>query len=634
MKRLFGNEKFLLIAICLTAYVGYLAYGIYRSYEVAIRDRQTVEQIVSSEELILQLTPSLRNLNRSVLNLQLPDHYGSSLFADQVTIHDLDPDGSPEQERAGSDGGIHVQLAHWKVSKSSQVSTPAKLRMWEPLLQDVDYFRRAKFYIIRGEVDPGDNGLFDADVGFSGVALLRDGRWQGVKAKQHVRWRLVGDGDAGDWLIDTWQLKKLETSHSEQMLFTEVAEQVLPRRADRQNALISAQDDLVISHVRSGEVRLPTPAHRKYFAITAGMQHPALSVVDIDRDGWDDLYLMTRYQRNQLLHNRGDGTFVDIAPSLGLDVEGVSTGAVFADFDNDGDADLMLGRTLERSRYFINEGGRFVDCSESHVAEPLPYLVTSASAADYNGDGLLDVYLCTYAFPADGKKKVHDWANKMLPPDQARYVIGLYDDEQFGYHRFINSIGPPNVLLVNRGEGRFEVAPESKQLAQWLNSFQATWSDFDNDGDPDLYVSNDFASDFLFRNDRAAGFKDITLEAGGEEMAGFGMGASWGDYDNDGHQDLYISNMYSKAGLRITAQVGDLDPRFRRSADGNRLFRNRGGGKFQLVSGEEPGSMQVVKAGWSWGGQFMDIDNDGFLDMYVTSGYRTAPEAIAIPVDT
>ena len=117
-------------------------------------------------------------------------------------------------------------------------------------------------------------------------------------------------------------------------------------------------------------------------------------------------------------------------------------------------------------------------------------------------------------------------------------------------------------------------------------------------------------------------------------MAGFGMGASWGDYDNDGRQDLYISNMYSKAGLRITAQIDGMDPRFRRSADGNRLFRNLGNGKFNLRSGEKPSDLHVVKAGWSWGGQFMDVDNDGYLDLYVTNGFRTTPEALSTPVDT
>lgn len=633
MKRLIWNKKILAVAIAALAYVGYLSYGIFGSYSTASRNTRTVQQIVSSEELILALTPSLQNLNHGMLNLQMPDYQSDGIFADEVSFWDLVPNDSCT-ERTGSSHGIRVQIEHWSVDKTSQTVASSQLQMWEPLFDEVDYFDHAKFYIIRGKVDLDDPHLFDADVGFSGVAFLKDGRWRGIRAKQHVRWRFVGDETTGHWFIDTWELKSLTTSDSEDLLFKEVAQQVLARPTDRYEARVSAHDEQLIRHVNQGRVELPSPEHAKYFVITAQMQHPALSVVDLDRDGWDDLYVMTRWQKNQLLHNRGDGTFVNVAEKLGLDVWGASAAAVFADFDNDGDSDLLLGRTLERSQYYMNEDGQFVDCSESHLADPLPYLVTSASAADYNGDGLLDVYLCTYGFPAYGAATVDDWASEMLPADQARYLTNLYGNSTHGYHRFVNSIGPPNVLLVNRGGGRFEIAAESKQLALWTNCFQATWSDFDDDGDPDLYVSNDFAPDFLFRNDGSAGFKDITVAAGGEAMAGFGMGASWGDYDNDGRQDLYISNMYSKAGLRITAQIDGMDPRFRRSADGNRLFRNLGNGKFNLRSGEKPSDLHVVKAGWSWGGQFMDVDNDGYLDLYVTNGFRTTPEAISTPVDT
>lgn len=115
-------------------------------------------------------------------------------------------------------------------------------------------------------------------------------------------------------------------------------------------------------------------------------------------------------------------------------------------------------------------------------------------------------------------------------------------------------------------------------------------------------------------------------------MRGFGMGASWGDYDNDGQQDLYVSNMYSKAGMRITGQISGLDVRFRQSADGNRLYRHCGD-HFKLVSANNPPGLLVTQAGWSWGGQFVDVDNDGFLDIYVTSGYYTVPDAIASEVD-
>jgi hypothetical protein len=171
----------------------------------------------------------------------------------------------------------------------------------------------------------------------------------------------------------------------------------------------------------------------------------------------------------------------------------------------------------------------------------------------------------------------------------------------------------------------------SQQLELWRNSLQATWSDFDRDGDPDLYVANDWAIDSLFLNDGSNRFSEITKQAGTDKF-GFAMGATWGDYDNDGNQDLYVSNMYSKAGRRITARIAELNPDYLRSVEGNYLYRQQGG-RFELVSGLEPPGLAVAEAGWSWGGQFSDLDNDGFLDLYVLSGYFTAPPEFATDVD-
>ena len=110
------------------------------------------------------------------------------------------------------------------------------------------------------------------------------------------------------------------------------------------------------------------------------------------------------------------------------------------------------------------------------------------------------------------------------------------------------------------------------------------------------------------------------------------MGASWGDYDNDGRPDLYVSNMYSKAGRRILAEFPEMDPRFPRMARGNSLFHNESA-RFRNVSGIEPPALLVEKAGWSWGGHFADFDNDGYLDIYALSGYFTAPREFEVPFD-
>ena len=144
-------------------------------------------------------------------------------------------------------------------------------------------------------------------------------------------------------------------------------------------------------------------------------------------------------------------------------------------------------------------------------------------------------------------------------------------------------------------------------------------------------MANDFAADHLFRNEGPAGFRDVTVEMGLDRL-GFAMGASWGDIDNDGFLDLYVSNMFSKAGQRITTQIGGLDPRIPQLADGNYLYRFDGK-RFHLASGFSRPQLTVAKAGWSWGGQFFDANNDGFQDLYVPNGYYTVPEEFETNVD-
>ena len=198
----------------------------------------------------------------------------------------------------------------------------------------------------------------------------------------------------------------------------------------------------------------------------------------------------------------------------------------------------------------------------------------------------------------------------------------------------MNRLGPPNLLLRNRGNGRFSIASEAGDLAEWHDTYQSVWCDFDDDGDPDVYVCNDFAADHLYRNEepeKPGGrrrFVDVSGEFAGNGMQGFGMGASWGDYDRDGKLDLYVSNMFSKAGRRITGAVDGLDPRVPYSAQGNLLFRNAGT-KFEQLAGVEKDTLNVAKVGWAYGAQFLDIDNDGWLDIYSASGFYTAPKAIA-----
>jgi len=586
------------------------------------------DEILASEEIILSLTPSLRHLSTDVLNLHLPRLAGRSLFADRVEFTDLAPGQSPLS--SVDLATVSVQSRQWSIAARQQTAAAANLSLWRTLLERIDYFEHARFYFERG--NSIDAARWEADLAFTAAARIPGGHLLAVEARINTHWRRADregataplDSSNTAWRIERWYLKSLKTHETPQPLFRETLDQALPEEV-LQRARRSVQEELVVEWgkvLQKGKGSFEPP--HVLFDISSLYQKPGLSVVDIDRDGFDDLYVMPAWGDNLLLRNQGDGTFEEIAERVGLDLTDNCSSAVFADFDNDGDADVFIGRTLRPSLFFVNENGQFVNRSDAFPSTALPYFVTSISAVDFNRDGLLDVYFSTYAHDDSWDRLQH--VLKLLPAHQAREMMRR---GQQG-HRFHDHAGPPNMLLVNRGGGRFDIAdPQSAQLAVWHNTFQSTWSDYDSDGDADLYVANDFAPNNLFRNDGDGQFEDVT-EATGTADIGFGMGVSWGDYDRDGRHDLYVCNMFSKAGHRIMAQIPKLDPRITALAGGNSLFHNRAGG-FEKVSGTEPPSLLVEKSGWAWGGQFADLDNDSFLDIYSLAGYYSAPEEIAVP---
>jgi hypothetical protein len=561
-------------------------------------------------------------LAKSVLNLRLPVEHASELFAAEVQTNDL---ASTPAEPTFNPNAAYYNSS-WPV-EPLRTQKVESLRLWDNYLSKIAFFEHAKFYIINGKFI--DNTRFEAEVGFDGLAYKKDENWESTHAKLTIDWYSAAGNsqDADAWRIAKWHLESFSTTASKRRLFAETTGLVMSNE-DLLNAQRSVHDEYVVQLAVHGKINLPDPVWARYFHADAAGEHPGVSVADVDNDGDDDIYVTVPETPARLFINAGNGTFQERAAEFKIDIP-FCTSSVFADFDNDGDADLVLGRYMKRSMYLRNDSGQFVDASAWALANDLPFLVTSISATDYNLDGLLDIYLCTYGIPPVGVTP-QQMATDFLTPDDARRFVQLHQQARPS-DKYLDQPGPPNVLLVNRGGGKFEVAPESKDVELWMNSFQATWSDYDEDGDPDLYVSNDYGPDFLMRNDRGQ-FTDVTRPIGGEAMMGLGMGATWGDYDNDGKHDLYVSNMYSKAGRRITTQIQGVDPKIMRSAEGNLLFRNRGT-SFELVSGLEPTDMQVVKAGWSWGGQFGDVDNDGFLDIYVSSGYYSAPEEVSNGVD-
>ena len=590
----FNAAKGLLVAI-----VGLGIFGTLKAVRVVDpnRDfREAWQAMEVSEELIRVLTPQLGRLSGAVMNLELPDHHTREMFDTQVAVLDL-ADVDPA-ERASPLRNASLSFGDWALAGTEERRANADLTLWQPLLKRADYFDHAKMSIVRGRFLDGRDDAYQIDVAFEALAHLASGTAQWVKGDIRIDWRrretasvtiteelgppaqadvtLRAEEEAAAWVITRFETVGLHLTESDRTLFADVLAGALDE-ADLVDAQRSIHEELILEMLLGPEAFVEP--HR-FFSLPAFDRHPGLAVVDIDWDGYDDIYVMARWGPNQFFRNRGDGTFDEVAEELGLDFEDHSSSAIFADFDNDGDRDAYLGRTLAKSLYLENDGGRFTDESDSMPEGALPYLVSSVSAVDYDRDGLLDLYVSTYASDILYRVK-GGFFDQYLSEADALELDRLKTSGDS--HRNLNRPGPPNVLLRNEGHGRFSVVEEVPALQIFKNTYQTTWADYDGDGDQDAYIANDFAPNHFVRNDGDGRFVDITDETGTADL-GFGMGASWGDYDEDGQQDLYVSNMFSKAGTRITEQLAGLDERFGGMARGNSLFKNGSNG-FAKVSG-------------------------------------------------
>jgi tetratricopeptide (TPR) repeat protein len=463
----------------------------------------------------------------------------------------------------------------------------------------------AEFLITAIEVDRTATPRARTEVRYDLVGTMGVSRGERV-GKWRMAWRR---GDDGAWRLVEWAPIADARSAAPTPVFTEVTAAALGGNLAFRQQLMAGLDFW--------------SAHLDGVFKTGGMGHHGVSVGDADGDGLDDLYVsQPAGLPNRLFRARGDGSFEDVTTKAGLAILDSTSQSVFADFDNDGDQDLLLvtsgGLLLFRND---GKGGFTRDPDAFRSAGALRGSPTSVAVADYDRDGFLDVYMCTYS-----------------------YVIGASEDKAgtpTPYHDAQN--GPPNVLLRNDGAGHFMDVTDEAGLNENNDrfSFAAAWADYDEDGWPDLLVANDFGRKNLYHNEgRQAGkvrFKDVAAEAGVLDF-GAGMSAAWLDYDNDGHLDIYTGNMWTAPGQRITRLPGFMPDApeetrelYRRHARGNSLFRNRGDGTFEdvtLAAGAEMGR-------WAWSSDALDFDNDGFEDLYVVNGMFTrAPGEPELDLDS
>jgi tetratricopeptide (TPR) repeat protein len=330
-----------------------------------------------------------------------------------------------------------------------------------------------------------------------------------------------------------------------------------------------------------------------------------IAVGDFNNDGFDDVYVcQPAGLPNRLYRNRGDGTFEDVTEASGVGILESTSCALFADFDNDGWQDLLVVRSSGPWLFLNQRDGTFrLQPNAFRFAQTPQGTFTGASVADYDRDGKLDVYFCLYLY--------HQGFGQYQYPSP--------------YHDAQN--GPPNFLMHNNGNGTFTDVTEGINQNNNRYSFCCAWCDFNQDGWPDLYVVNDFGRKNLYRNNGDGTFTDVAAEAGVEDV-GAGMGACWLDFDNDGRADLYVADMWSSAGQRVTTQdvfmpgvSGEVLSMYRKHANGNSLFHNEGDGRFR-DSTETAG---VGMGRWAWSTDSWDFDHDGFPDLYVTNGMISGP---------
>jgi tetratricopeptide (TPR) repeat protein len=302
-----------------------------------------------------------------------------------------------------------------------------------------------------------------------------------------------------------------------------------------------------------------------------------IAVFDYDNDGYLDILIAAAHGGCNLYHNNGDGTFTDVSIASGLD-NAVNTFAItVADYNNDGFEDIYitrLGFYVGEGQLFRNNGdGTFTDVTKEAGLKMWGPSFT-ASWVDYDGDGFVDLFI-------------------------ANNLGGIFERKT------------PNRLFHNNGDGTFTEVTDQAGLQTVWPTIGGAWGDYDNDGHPDLFLSNGLGRSQLYHNNGDGTFTDVSEKAGVTEL-GFGSPAFWWDYDNDGWMDIGQFEWSDHEDVVYTMRHNEGPPEGRPF----RCYHNNRDGTFTKVSRE-------IGLNGSWGtmsGNCGDFNNDGYLDLVLGNG--------------
>jgi len=302
------------------------------------------------------------------------------------------------------------------------------------------------------------------------------------------------------------------------------------------------------------------------------------AVFDYDNDGWLDIAVTSAYGGATLYHNNGDGTFTDVSVTSGLDTATNTFAVIAGDYNNDGFIDLYITRSgfyVGEGQLFRNNGdGTFTDVTAEAGLKNVWGPAFTASWVDYDGDGLLDLFV-------------------------ANNLGGLFERKT------------PNRLFHNNGDGTFTEVTEQAGLKTIWPTIGGAWGDYDNDGRMDLFLSNGIGRSQLYHNNGDGTFTDVSDLAGVTAM-GFGSPAFWWDYDNDGWMDIGQFIWSDHDDVIYTMRNGQGP----QSGQSMRVYHNNRDGTFTMVSRE----LGLTECWGTMSGSFGDFNNDGYLDVALGNG--------------